>query len=165
MTERITKAQLLENLQSGRAEWDAALAAVPEARMEEAGVAGHWSVKDLIAHLTHFEKWLADRLHENLHGEIYIPQPIDTMPDDARNAIIYEQNRHRPLADIQAESRKSFQRLMEGLRAHSEAFLVEPQQFEGVPFPVVIWHLLRGNIYDHYRQHIPDIQAWLAAGR
>ena len=161
MAERITKAQLIENLQSKRAEWDAVLASVPESRMTESGVAGYWSVKDLIAHLTYFERWIADRLHENLHGQIYTPQPIDTMEDDERNEIIYQQNRNRPLAEIRAESRQAFQSLMEGVRAHSEAFLVEPQQFEGVPFPVVIWHLLRGNVYDHYGQHIPSIKNWL----
>ncbi len=52
MDDRMSKARLLENLRTKRAEWDAVLAEVPEAQMTEPGAAGKWSVKDVIAHLT-----------------------------------------------------------------------------------------------------------------
>lgn len=163
MDEEMNKAKLLETLQSKRTEWDAVLAEVPETQMTEPGAAGKWSVKDIIAHLTTDERWIADRLHENLRGEIYNPTATDAMSDDERNEIFYQQNRDRPLADILAESRQAFQSLLEGVQAHSEAFLIEPQQFEGVPEPITIWKLLRGNVYDHYGPHILSIKDWLAS--
>ncbi|HEX5692552.1 MAG TPA: maleylpyruvate isomerase N-terminal domain-containing protein, partial [Roseiflexaceae bacterium] len=73
MEESMTKAKLLETLRRERAEWDALVAQVPRDRMTIPGVAGHWSVKDVIAHLTYYERWLADRLHEQLRGESYMP--------------------------------------------------------------------------------------------
>lgn len=161
--EQMTKAKLLKTLRSRRAEWDATLAEVPESWMTERGVAGEWSVKDIIAHLTYYERWYADRLHEQLRGEYYTPTEIDAMHYDERNEHIYQQNRDRPLDDVLAESRLVFQRLIEGVAGHSEAFLTEPQEIEGAPGPVIVWQMLRGDVYDHYAQHIPSIREWLAA--
>jgi hypothetical protein len=161
----MNKARLLDVLREKRAEWDAALAEVPESWMAEPGVAGEWSVKDIVAHLTFHERWYADRLHEALRGEVYTPTEFDRMPFDERNDRVFQQNRQRPLADILAESRLAFGQLLEGVRAQSEAFLIEPQRFPGAPEPLTVWKMLSGDVYDHYGQHIPSIQSWLAARR
>jgi uncharacterized damage-inducible protein DinB len=163
MADQMTKSKLLELLRVKRAEWDAVLAQVPQDSMTEPGVAGHWSVKDIIAHISYHERWYADRLHEQLRGESYTPTEIDMMPFDERNGHIYEQNRDRSLQEVLVESQQVFPRLIAGVEAHSEAFLTEAQQFEGAPGPVFIWQMLRGDVYDHYAQHIPSIQEWLAA--
>ena len=75
--------------------------------MTEPGVAGEWSVKDIVAHLNSFERWYADRLHEALRGEVYTPTEFDWLPFDERNERVFQQNRHRPLADVLAESRQA----------------------------------------------------------
>jgi uncharacterized protein (TIGR03083 family) len=162
MDELMTKAILLETLRTRRAEWDAVLAEVPVAQMAEPGVTGEWSVKDVIAHLTYYERWFADRLEEQLRGESYVPTELDFM-GEARNDVVFQQHRDQPLAEVLADSRATFQRLVAGIEVHSEAFLLEPQQFEGAPGPVRIWQMLRGDVYDHYPQHVPAIRQWLAA--
>ena len=162
MDDEMTKAKLLETLRAKRAAWDALLAEVPEDRMTEPGVAGSWSVKDIVAHLAYHERWYADRLQEQLRGERYVPNEIDRMPFDERNDWIFQQQRSHTLADVLAESRQAFQTLIAGVEAQTEAFLIEPQRFEGAPGPVTIWQMLRGDVYEHYGQHMPSIQAWLA---
>jgi ketosteroid isomerase-like protein len=163
MDEQMTKASLLETLQAKRAEWDALLAEVPEARMTEPGVAGEWSVKDIIAHLTRYERWMGDRMHENLRGETYVPTETDAMHFDERNNVFFQQDRNRTLPDVQAESRVAFQQLVEAVQAHTEAFLIEPQQFEGAPQPIVVWQMVRSEVYDHYGEHVPSVKRWLAS--
>jgi hypothetical protein len=74
----------------------------------------------------------------------------------------YQQARDRPLADVQAESQQVFGRLLEMVEAHSEEFLTQPQQFEGVPEPMLVWKLLEGDGYEHYRDHMRSIRARLA---
>ncbi len=162
MDVQMTKSRLLATLRSKRAEWDAVLAEVPVGQMDEPGAAGDWSVKDIVAHLTYHERWFADRLHETLRGETYVPTEMDRMPFDERNHRIYQQNRRRLTAEVLADSQQVFQRLVEGVQAHSEAFLIEPQQFEGVPEPVTVWKMLRGDVYEHYGEHLPAIKSWLA---
>jgi uncharacterized protein (TIGR03083 family) len=159
----MTKALLLETLRAKRAEWDALIAQVPEDRMTEPGVAGDWSVKDVVAHLTYHECWLADRMHETLRGEIYTHVEMDWLPFDERNDRIYRQNRDRSLDDVLSESRDVFGRLISAVEAHSEEFLIEPQQIEDVPVPLTIWKLLRGDVYEHYALHAPSIREWLGS--
>lgn len=165
MTEPMTKTRLLELLRTRRAEWDALLAQLPAGWMIEPGAAGYWSVKDVIAHLIYYERWYADRLAEQLRGESYTPQPIDRLHFDERNETVYQQNRNRALDDVRTESQQVFAHLIAGVEAHTEAFLTEPQEFEGAPGPVLIWQMLRGDVYDHYGQHIPSVREWLADKR
>ena len=165
MDKGMTKADLVETLQARRAEWDALLAEVPEAWMAEPGVAGEWSVKDYVTHMTYYERWFADRLHEALRGESYTPVEMDRMHYDERNELIFQANRDRPTPEVLAESRQAFQRLLAGVQAQSEAFLTEPQQFEGVPQPLVVSKLIQGDVLDHYAQHFPAITSWLAGRR
>ena len=163
MDDQMDKTTLIETLRSRRADWDAALAEVPLDAMTEPGVAGEWTVKDVVMHLAYHERWYADRLHEILRDERYTPTEIDRMPFDERNGHIYRQNRDRPLAEVLAESREAFDRLVAGVEAQTEAFLIEPQHFEGAPGPMILWQMLRGDVYDHYGDHIPAIRIWLAA--
>jgi 2',3'-cyclic-nucleotide 2'-phosphodiesterase (5'-nucleotidase family) len=162
LEELMTKTKLLDTLRSRRAEWDALLESVPIERMAEPGVAGEWSVRDIVAHLTYYERWIADRLHEQLRGERYMPTELDMM-GEARNDIIVQRTRNQPPAEVLEASRQAFEHLVAGVRAHAESFLTEPQQFEGAPQPVLVWRLLQGDVYDHYRLHIPSIQRWLAS--
>ncbi len=160
----MNKAELLATLREKRAEWDVALAAVPHERMTEPGVAGEWSVKDLVAHLSMFELWYADRLDENLRGVRYTPVETDwSLSFDERNALNYQKNRDRDLEDVLDESRSAFRRLLAGVESNDEAFLIEPQQFPGAPGPIVVWQMLRGDVYDHYGEHIASIRAWMHA--
>jgi hypothetical protein len=117
----------------------------------------------MIAHITYYERWMADRMHEQLRGESYTPTSLDQMHFEERNVLIYEEYRGRSISDVLSDSRQVFQRLMEAVQAHSEAFLIDPQRFEGAPGPVVVWQMLQGDVYDHYPQHMPSIKSWLAA--
>lgn len=158
----MTKARLLETLRSKRAEWEALLAQVPADRMTEPGVAGEWSVKDIIAHLTYYERWFADRLHEQLRGETYHPTELDGM-GEARNDVIYQRIKNDSLADVLAASRQAFEKLLAGVEAQPETFLIEPQHFEGAPGPMRVWEMLQGDVYEHYALHVPSIKNWLAS--
>lgn len=160
MDETMTKAKLIETLRTKRAEWDAAIAKVNVNRMTQPQVAGYWSVKDLIAHLGSYERWYADRLQENLDGIVYTPQETDWMDTDARNEVYYQRSKDRSLAEVREYEEQAFDDLMRGVEANSEAFLIEPQTFPGAPGPMVVWQMLRGDVYGHYDLHIPQIEAW-----
>lgn len=165
MTVPVTKMELLDLLKSRRHDFDAAVAAVPQSVIQESGAAGHWSVKDIIAHLAYYEGWIADRLQEYLEGKRYTPTQLDMMHWDPRNTIIYEQNKSRTLEDVLKSSKATFERLTAAVEAHDERFLFEPQSVEGAPGPVIPADMIRSEVYDHYLQHIPSLQEWAAAHR
>jgi hypothetical protein len=155
-----SKLELLDLLKARRHEFDAAVATIPRASMMEPGAAGHWSVKDIIAHLAYYEGWMADRLQEQLEGKSYTPTQLDMMHWEPRNTIIYEQNKSRTLEDVLNTSKDTFDRLVAAVEAHDEAFLFEPKTFEGAPGPLILADMLRSEVYDHYPQHIPSLTEW-----
>jgi hypothetical protein len=59
MDAQMDKAAFLATLRAKHAEWEALLAEVGEARMVQPGVAGEWSVKDIVAHVTWGEREMA----------------------------------------------------------------------------------------------------------
>jgi uncharacterized protein (TIGR03083 family) len=157
----MTKAELLDDLRAARAEWDELAARVGEARMAEAGAAGYWSVRDVIAHLTAVDRWFVNALEANSRGEPPPNMDEQMMELDERNRRHFEQNRHRPLHEVLAESRQVFEQLLELVQQLPEEFLLTPQTFENAPEPVVPWKTLKEACADHYRHHVPSVRAWL----
>ncbi len=105
MTTQMTKAELLDKLRAGRAEWEALLARVGEARMTEPGVEGEWFVKDVAAHIMVYERWVVGNLGGAVPAQPPLPPGVALNDLDERNAWFHELNRDRPLHDVLAGSR------------------------------------------------------------
>ena len=161
MTETMTKAKLLEELRTARAEWDALMAEVGDDRMQIPGAAGNWTVKDVIAHLTSFNRWFVNASEAHFRGELPPRDGTEGMPPETLNQHFYQLNKDKPLEQVLAESRQVYQRLLELVEAHTEEFLIQPQQFEGIPGTFVIWEILDGDNYGHSREHARSIRQWL----
>ncbi len=58
----MTRDELLSTMRAERARWEALLAAIGDERMTEPGAEDAWSVCDVVAHITSYERWLADQL-------------------------------------------------------------------------------------------------------
>ncbi len=156
----MSKAQLLDDLQKENAYWEALLAEVGEARMTEPGVAGNWSIKDVVAHLTGWRRRTVARLQAPARGESEPapPWPAVLQTDDEINAWIYEENRDRPLPDVLRDSGEAFQALVEAIQALPEADVIDPNRFYwmgGQP-------LSAAALFSHFHEeHEPGIRAWL----
>jgi hypothetical protein len=167
----MNKAEFLRTMRSERERWEALLAEVSEARMERPGVSGDWSVRDIIAHVTAYERGLVEWLEAASRGES-VAFPVLDHPDvDRRNAAILRENEGRPLEDILLESRRVFERLLQVVQALSEEELVDAERTAWTVKPRwgearALWRCIADDSYKHYHQHIPDIRAWLEqAGR
>lgn len=157
-----TKAEILSELRAARAEWDALMLEVGESRMLEPGATGEWSVRDVIAHLTSFDRWFVNASEAQFRGE---PPPTDGtewLPWDERNAIHHQRTLDLSLDDVLQQSRDIYARLLAAVEQHDENFLTQPQTIPGVPEPIKVWEQLAGNHYDHYRLHAGWIRDWLS---
>jgi len=151
------KAELLAAMRAGHDAWDALIAQVDPAHMAEPGVEGEWSVKDIVAHVSTYEDWMAQLLEA---GGPNIPHVTDAMTQDQTNAWVFEHNRHRSPDEVQALARRSFDRLAQAVEALSPQDLVSPSKFEwarGKP----VYTIIPGESYNHYRHHTASIEAWL----
>src|SRR5690349_12914332 len=107
-----TKAELLGYLHSTRDEWESLLAQVGKAHMEVPGVEADWMVKDIVAHLRYWEQTVVDYMQGLERGEDH-GLPHDTLADiDRRNGENYTANHARPVADVLADSRRTFEQLV-----------------------------------------------------
>lgn len=154
----VSRAPLLARVRQDRAGWERTLAAVPRGRRAEGGLPGGWSVKDVMAHIS----WGEREAIGVMRARALVGSELWNLPQDERNAAIYEQNRDRPLEEIEAEHEKTFAEFVLGLAAVSEDELNDPARFP--PLAEVIpgwlpWRLL----YDpyHYEAHGRDVRDWL----
>ena len=156
----LSKTQLLTELHQEQAAWEALLDEIGEAHMTQPEVAGGWSIKDIVAHLTGWRRRSVLRFQALLNHDpdFSPPWPPELQEDDEINAWMYEANRDRPLADILSDSRDVFQQLVETLDAFSEEELqalrrrlnLEEEQVSGSMF------------FAHFHQeHEPDMRTWL----
>ncbi len=84
-----TVQQLIANIQNERAAWETLIEQIDQERLTSPGVAGSWSVKDIIAHITWFEREMISlvKAHALVGSELW------NLPTDERNAAIYEEIR------------------------------------------------------------------------
>ena len=109
----VSKAQLLNDLQDEQAQFDALLGAIGEAHMTQPNVAGDWSIKDIVAHLTSWRRRTVASFQAALHHESSFVPPWPSNLEEANdiNAWIYAANQDRPLSVVLEESRTVFEQL------------------------------------------------------
>lgn len=162
------KSDLLNWLKQQNQNWDALLDRIGPAHMDQPGVNGDWSMKDLVAHLTGWNRRLVASMEAAQRGEPEPPPPwpVHLQAEDEINAWIYESNRGRSVRQVLDESRQVFQHLLAVVEelpdevqidtlheGESEFYLVRlgDQRFEA------------GEFFDHFLDdHEPDMRAWLA---
>jgi hypothetical protein len=157
----MTKAELLATMRRERAQWEALLAEVGEARLEEPGATGHWSVKDVIAHNMYFEQWVVDRLEGRARGEAYVESDLDKMYFHDRNAVIYEMHHGRPAADVVADGQRIFAALYGWAERLTEEELQATGLLPDLPPDFPGWKVFENMSYNHVQRHMVPIRAWL----
>lgn len=152
------KVSLLRRIDESRAQFDAALAGVGDldAPLRDGG----WSARDIVAHVAVWERRLARDIAATLRGETpERPAPGFTWEQmDALNDRDVATSRALPLASIMEERHAAFvetRALVDSLR--------EDQLFVAGPFPwtetdpLALW--VRYDMWEHYDEHLVDIQA------
>ena len=153
------KAELLAIIQTGYNQFENLLATLSAEQMTTPGVNGSWSVKDNLAHLAAWQNYQAARMQGVLDGA----EPPHLAPghedEDAINEYLYQQNKDRPLADMLADFRASYQRVLAATQALSWEALNDPFPWYNNGVPVGAYTL--GNTAGHYALHQQIIQHWL----
>lgn len=156
----MNRAEFLDKVRTARRHWEETIALVPEDRMTEPGLFGGWSVKDLIAHVAWSEREMVGVIRERA----LVGSPLWRLGQDERNAIVFAENRDRPLDDVLAEERAIWNELLPGLESLSDEDLNDPGRFRGLADTapgVLPWQIFAGSTFAHHEHHARDIRAWL----
>ena len=138
-------------------------------RMTLKGVSGKWSIKDILAHILAHEQYMADRMHEILNHEIYVPCKTQTALDafvdafgypdfgsalsdeDTSNDWIVEKYKNVSLDDVVTQELQAFASIISALEQMTEEKINKHNLNERIA----------NHTFKHYRDHIKDIRAWL----
>src|SRR5262245_46557084 len=110
----MNKSELLNWLQQQNRQWEAFLDQIGEERMDQGGVAGDWSIKDIIAHLAVWQRGVNARLQAARRDESE-PSPLwpaHLHTDDELKAWIYSARPASSVREILNESREGLQELI-----------------------------------------------------
>jgi hypothetical protein len=162
------KSELLHWLQEEYQQWEAFLDKIGPARMDQPGVNDHWSIKDIVAHLTGWQPRLITGIQAAQRGEPEPPPPwpAHLQTEDEINAWIYETNRGRSVREVLDESHQVFQQLLAVVEGFPDDVRIETVH-QGERKYYLVWlddqRVQPGEFFDHFHDdHEPNMRAWLA---
>ncbi len=147
------RAQLLKRLASAWNDLTASYAGLSDVEMQEPSMAGGWSIKDIIAHVTTWEGEALTHLPRILAGEKSPRYSVTYGGIDAFNAQMMEQARRLSLAEVLQRRDETHQRLMAFIQNAPEEQLMRETRFR---------RRLRLDTYSHYQEHAKAIRHWRA---
>ena len=159
------KSELQQWLHEEYRQWNALLAEIGHERMEQSGVNGEWSMKDIVAHLTGWQRHLNNRLTAAARGEPKPapPWPADLKEEDDINAWIYESSHRQSSRELLEEMDQVMQELFTVVDQLPDDVRIEHIE----PAFYLVWldnkRYLASEFFNHFHDdHEPDVRAWLS---
>lgn len=132
----------VERVEASWAELMAAIEGLPERRMSAPGVAGGWSVKDVLAHVAYWEGRAIGSVERALAGE---PEPsVSDASVETINHGVYQERADWTVELSLDELHGTHERFMAALRQHPN---IDPD-------------VIGGDTFEHFDEHAADIRAW-----
>ena len=150
--ERMNRAQLLKRIEGRWETLHQTMEGLPEKAVMEPGVVGQWSVKDVMGHVTTWEKETLTHLHAIMRG-MPTPQYDGVDPFNARESA---KKQGLPLQEIRRQMAETHEELLAFLADVAEEHFATETRFR--------WRLPI-DTYGHYREHASQISAWRRANR
>jgi len=149
----IHRARLLARLDTAWTAFTDSYAGLPEATLLQPGVAGAWSVRDIIAHVTWWEAEALTHLPQILEGRRPPRYSVTYGGIDAFNALMTERKRSLTLAAVLREQEETHRRLLD---------LVLHVPLDQIAGDTRWRRRLRLDTYGHYPKHTAAIRRWRA---
>ena len=156
-----SKNEMLAQIRETRANLQAVLDTLSNEQITTPNVQGEWSVKDMLAHISAWERLAMDRLDAGFNNREPGYNRIQNDADvDEFNASVYDRNKGRPLFEVWAEfdaSHKAFLKVIEALDEETFAGNIPAAWGQDIE----VWKLIGANTCWHYPEHSEAIEAWL----
>jgi len=165
MAKQTSKDQLLKDIRTERRRLEKNLSGLSAEEMAQRGVAGTWSVKDILAHLSAWEMLFLDWYSAGLQGRIPATLPVGMSQKamDALNQQIYGKNQRRSLDEVLAEFHASYEVTVRVIEAIPEEEMFARGRFNWTG-ALTLADYIAGNTCSHYAWAKSQIREW-ARGR
>ena len=118
-----------------------ALLGLSEHELVEPNTVGTWSFKDLMAHITAWERLLIERIRAMEEGRDTAELDEAELDVDGFNAEAVRRQAQKPIDEVREEFDRTHAELMQLLETT----------------PVLTRDLVAGDTYEHYREHLKDV--------
>ena len=139
------KGELLDRIQTAHARLEQVLAELSPEQLEIESMAGGWSAKATLGHITWWEQVPLHALRGEPDEDLL---PGEEWNTDRANAVLLARNQPRPQGDVLAAFHASFTELINELKA-----LPAERLEEASPYGASLLELTAGNTYAHYDEH------------
>lgn len=165
MEEQMTKARLLRLMREGRADLEGLVSQVGRAQVDQPSSLDNWSIKDIVAHVCAWDRYMIAWLEGDARGELpELPAPDMGEADiDRFNARAYTEWRDEPFDEVLAEFAASFAPFIERTEAIPEEVLLDSNRLTWTG-AMPLWHHVAATSYWHYAKHVEQIRE-VAGGR
>ena len=158
-----SKAELMSAI---KREWNALMGVV--AKLEAANKMmtpdeGGWSPKDNLAHLS---EWMNSMMGYHIDGRP--PHEVMGIPEEAAegwdmeviNPILFQRNKDRPLEEVKAELKQTYEKVLAKLDGMSFEDLMKPHYADDPEKrPLLMWVI--GDSSDHFAEHRETLEKML----
>jgi len=148
------KLEAIMRVKAERARWDVLVAQVDDNRMLQPGPGGGWSGKEIVAHVTWYEREMVTMLK----SRALVGSDLWALPVHERNAGVHEEIRDLTLDQVRAWNEEIFPELIEQLEHLPEKAYLDAAYFEHMPREWAPWQVIAGNTFEHYPQHAPALR-------
>lgn len=161
LPETLTKSELLQHIRDERYALEKALAHLTHTQMLLPNTMGEWTVKDALAHISAWERYMLAWAGSLLCGEM--PATPDPWNVEQINAGIYARVKDKPLNEVLEEFRESYHAALAFAENLTEAQLQTKITHTWPMGP--LWLGVAANMNFHYKEHREDLERWLLANR
>jgi hypothetical protein len=147
----MNRQQLLKQLDQAWAAIKESYAGLSDSQLTEPGVTGHWSVKDILAHVTTWEEEALRYLPLIIKGGKPARYSLQYGGIDAFNAQMTEQKRGLSVSDVLRQLDETHRRLIDYVQSAPEEQFTRETRFR---------RRLRLDTYSHYPKHAKAIREW-----
>ena len=147
----MNREQLLKRLDASWVAFTQSFAGLPDSRLIEPGVAGDWSVKDILAHVTWWEEEALTHLPLIIAGGRPPRYSVAYGGIDAFNALMADERRNVSLSEVLRQLDQTHQRLIDYIQSVPEEQFTRETRFR---------RRLRLDSYSHYPIHTESIREW-----
>lgn len=152
-----------------RADLERLVAEAGPSRMELPGVAGDWTLKDIIAHLTAWRWWSVSRLEAAVRNEEPVPPWAGNLDEatednvDQINEQFYQASRRQSVVEVLRDSRATLDRLEGAVMALSHEELFEKGRYHWLEGYAAA-DIILGSFGHLFEDHEMAINLFLARG-
>jgi uncharacterized damage-inducible protein DinB len=148
----------LADLAAARKELLDALVGLSDADLESPLGPGEWRIRDMLAHISHWNRWGLNRLRYIIrHGEG--TEPPSAIDADTVNQRIAEAWALHPMKDVLAEFECCYEDVVTFIRSLPPEWAARTWQYGGEPMTLPRWF---GFAASHERDHAAQLRAWRA---